>query len=66
MPSTVIASYTYNPVEATLTITFTTGKVYEYLNVPAEVIDSMKASFAKGIFFNDQIKGKYECRKVEM
>ena len=65
MPSTVIASYTYNATEAILTIIFTTGKVYEYLGVPPEVIAAMKSSFAKGIFFNQEIKGNYKCRKIE-
>jgi hypothetical protein len=65
MPSTVISSFIYIPEENILRITFVTGTVYDYLDVPVETYEAMKASFAKGIFFNENIKGKFECVKVK-
>ena len=47
-----------------LTITFVSGAVYDYLFVPEEVYLQMKSTVAKGIFFNQHIKDKYECVKV--
>ena len=47
-----------------LTITFVSGAVYDYLHVPEEVYLQMKATLAKGIFFNQHIKDKYECLRV--
>jgi hypothetical protein len=64
MPSTVISTFTYNDSSSSLIITFTSGIVYEYKAVPVEVYEAMKASFAKGIFFNEQVKGKYECERL--
>jgi hypothetical protein len=63
MPSAVIASIDYDPGTGTLTVQFTSGTVYEYKNVPAEVYAAMKKAFSKGVFLNKHIKGKFECRK---
>jgi len=65
MPSTVIQSFIYIPEEKILRITFVTGTVYDYLNVAEELYLAMKSSFAKGIFFNEEVKGKYKCVKVK-
>jgi hypothetical protein len=65
MPSTVILQSSYNADTATLTITFVSGLVYHYKNVPEETFKAMMTSGAKGIYFNKHIKGKYEWEKVE-
>jgi hypothetical protein len=65
MPSTVIRSFIHISQTNILRITFVTGTIYDYLDVPVETYEAMKASFAKGIFFNENIKGKYECVKVK-
>lgn len=64
MPSSVIRKYEYRPEVNVLTITFVSGAVYDYLHVPEEVYLQMKATLAKGIFFNQHIKDKYECLRV--
>jgi len=66
MPSTVVAHYVYDRETSSLKITFTSGKVYNYKNVPEQIYQAMKASFSKGIFFNRHIKDKYEFEKVEL
>lgn len=65
MPSTVVSHFHYNKYERTLTITFTSGIIYYYKNVPENVYIEMKAAFSKGIYFNQHIKGFYEFEKVE-
>ncbi|MCW3114630.1 MAG: ATPase protein [Segetibacter sp.] len=65
MPSTVILRSSYNAETRTLTITFVSGLVYDYKNVPEETYKAMITSGAKGIYFNKYIKGKYEWEKVE-
>ncbi|HYK46426.1 MAG TPA: KTSC domain-containing protein [Parafilimonas sp.] len=65
MPSTVVAHYVYDRETSSLRITFTSGKVYNYKNVPEQIYQAMKESFAKGIFFNQHIKDKYEFEKIE-
>ncbi len=64
MPSTVVKGFTYDSKKARLYVTFLSGKVYAYLNVPEEVYEEMKAAFSKGKFLNEQIKGKYDFKEV--
>jgi len=64
MPSTVISKFFYDADNRMLKIVFVSGIVYEYKNVPKKVYEEMKASGAKGIYFNQYIKGKFEFKKV--
>jgi hypothetical protein len=64
MPSTVILKSTYNGETNTLTITFVSGVVYDYKNVPEETYKAMLTSVSKGIYFNKYIKGKYEWKRT--
>ena len=64
MPSTVIASMDYNLENGTLRVTFTSGMIYDYKDVPEEVYIAMKTSGAKGIYLNQHIKGKYKFEKI--
>jgi len=64
MPSAVIKSYTYYPELEILEITYHSGKVYHYLDVPQRVFGEMRATMVKGIWFNRHIKGKYAFREV--
>jgi hypothetical protein len=64
MPSTVIAHMDYYPESATLRITFTSGEIYDYLYVPADVYAAMRAAFSKGVFLNKFVKGKFPFKKI--
>jgi hypothetical protein len=64
MPSTVIASFTYDAATHTLTVQFRSGLVYRYKDVPEQVYHDMKAYREKGIFLNRYIKGKYTYEKM--
>ncbi len=64
MPSSVITSFKYKPAAHILRITFVSGKVYDYKNVPGDVFNEMKNSASKGTYFNKDIKGKYSFKKV--
>ncbi|MDB5032339.1 KTSC domain-containing protein [Mucilaginibacter sp.] len=59
MPSAMIAGYNYDASTETLTVRYHSGKMYNYLNVPEKVFKEMRATMAKGIWFNQHIKGKY-------
>ncbi|MDB5129391.1 KTSC domain-containing protein [Mucilaginibacter sp.] len=59
MLSAVIAAYDYNADTETLTVRYRSGKVYNYLQVPEKVYKEMRATMAKGIFLNRNIKRKY-------
>ena len=64
MPSSVIRKYEYNAEAEVLTITFVSGIIYDYLEVPEQVYLQMKSTLAKGIFFNQHIKDKYKWKRV--
>jgi hypothetical protein len=64
MPSSVIADFEYEPELARLTVTFTTGRVYEYFMVPPDVAASFHSAFSKGTFFNTKIRDHYAFREV--
>ena len=64
MPSSVIAGFNYHPLDKVLCVTFVSGLVYNYLNVPEQVFRALKASFSKVTFLNQEIRGKYEFERV--
>jgi hypothetical protein len=63
MPSTVVRSIDYESALSRLTVTFTTGRIYDYFAVPADVVEAFRASFSKGTFFNTRIRDKYPCKE---
>jgi hypothetical protein len=65
MPSTVISSMNYDVATATLRVTFVSGMIYEYKEVPEEIYIAMKTSGAKGIYLNRHIKGKFPFEKIK-
>jgi len=59
----VIAYFEYDEPSQQLLITFQSGMVYRYKNVPKEIYLDMKAYREKGIFFNKNIRGKFPFEK---
>ena len=55
----------YNEGKHTLRITYTSGAVYDYRNVPPDVYEEMKGADSKGAFLNYEIKGRYKYKKVK-
>jgi len=47
-------------VDGTLSVTFTSGKVYDFHGVPEEKYHEMVKAESVGKWFNANIKGKYE------
>ncbi len=64
MPSSVIADIEYVPELARLTVTFTTGRIYQYFMVPSDVVTSFQAAYSKGTFFNMMIRDRFAFREV--
>lgn len=65
MPSTVISSIHYDPQTSTLRITFVSGMIYDYKNVPPHIYEALRTSGAKGIYLNRHIKGNYAFEKIK-
>lgn len=64
MPSSVVASMSYIAESSTLRITYVSGKIYDYKDVPRYIYEAMKASGSKGRYLNEFIKGHYTYKKV--
>ena len=65
MPSSVVRSIGYDTDHRRLRIIYVSGKIYDYLDVPASIYEAMKISGSKGTFLNTRIKGHYTFRKVK-
>jgi hypothetical protein len=65
MPSSVVASHSYDPASGDLTIRFTTGRAYVYLDVQPEVAAAFAIALSKGAFFNARIRDHYRCREID-
>lgn len=64
MPSSVVASMKYIPERSVLRVTYVSGMVYDYLDVPSTVYAEMRTATSKGKFLNEKIKGHYPFKKV--
>lgn len=64
MPSTVIAGMEYDPVAQTLKISYVSGQVYLYRDVPEKVYKELKASRVKGRYLRFFVKDQYPFEKI--
>jgi lysyl-tRNA synthetase class 2 len=64
MPSSVIADIEYNAGRQRLRVTFVTGRIYEYVDVPEDVASSFQSAFSKGTFFNVFVRDRYDFKEL--
>lgn len=62
--SSNLSGFGYDPSAAVLRVEFKSGGTYEYYDVPAHIVDAMKAAPSKGQFLAYQIKGTYRYARV--
>ena len=62
--SSVMTFVKYDDDGCELDITFTSGKTYRYLEVPAEIYDGLLDAESKGEYFNDTIKDAFVYSEV--
>lgn len=65
MPSTVIRRFDYDEDSRVLRVTFQSGDVYAYFNVPPELPREWRAAFSKGVFFAERVRDRFDYRLVE-
>lgn len=54
----------YNSDTSTLEVTFHSGGVYQYFDLPLHVWNNFKTAESKGSFLNKYIKGYYRYSRV--
>ncbi len=64
MPSTVIKFFRYDEAARVLTVTFTSGQEYQYLDVPPELVIRFRSAFSKGRFFASFIRDGFKYRRI--
>lgn len=64
MPSTVIAHMDYDADSKILKVIYTSGAIYEYLDVTQHEFKEMRASQSKGRYLNFFIKPNHQYWKV--
>lgn len=65
MPSSVILKYKYDVTGKALEITFVSGAVYMYKEIPSTVFERFRLAKSKGIFFNKYIKPKFTFERIK-
>ncbi|SFC36023.1 lysyl-tRNA synthetase, class 2 [Parapedobacter composti] len=64
MPSSVIRYFDYHEVRHELVITFQTGAVYKYHDVPEEIYIGLQKARSKGKYFNKRISGTFSFERL--
>ena len=64
MPSSVVAGISYQAETGTLRVWFVSGSIYDYKDVPPEIVKALKTASSKGRYLNLQVKGKYDYEKI--
>jgi len=62
--SSVIEVVAFDEETSVLQITFRTGRVYDYYDVPARVVEELLAAESQGRYFNTKIREKYRDFEV--
>lgn len=66
MPSSVIDAWTYDAPARRLVITFVSGDVYAYLDVPPMEADGLRVAKSKGRFFAERIRDRFAFERVHI
>lgn len=64
MPSSAVEHFGYDPKRRELTIRYTGGRSYAYLQVPKEEYEALRRAPSLGIFVNRRIKPRYEFKEI--
>ena len=66
MPSSVIDRWTYDEAARRLVVTFVSGDVYAYLDVPPLEAGGLRVAASKGRFFAERIRDRFAFERVHI
>lgn len=58
--SSVLSGASYDQATGILTVSFKSGRSYDFYNVPVDVWNGFREAESKGRYFTRNIKGKYK------
>jgi hypothetical protein len=64
MDSSLIREARYFPDHKALELCLSGGRRYLYLGVPADVAEEFAGAPSKGTFFNQVIRGRFDCHPL--
>jgi hypothetical protein len=64
VPSTAIRDSRYDPRAHELTVTFVSGAIYAYADVPEETWRGLRTAASKGQYFSREIRPRFRFRKL--
>jgi len=59
-PSSFVGKVTYSPDFQTMEVSLS-GKIYGFCRVPERVFDGWEGAGSKGVYFNQTVKGSFDC-----
>ena len=59
--SSAIIAIGYDEQTSRMKIQFRQGHNYDFCRVPVNVHAAFMRAYSKGVYYNEHIKGKYEC-----
>ena len=62
--SSALSDVKYHNGSRLLEIRFVTGRTYQYLNVPEAVYERLMQAESKGLFFNTQVRDRYDYCEI--
>lgn len=62
--STAVGAIAYRASERVLDVTFVSGQVYRYFDVPAEVYDRFRSAESAGHFLHEEILDRYAFKRL--
>ena len=62
--STTLGSAGHDAQSAVLELQFRNGAVYQYFSVPSRVYRDLLEARSKGVYFNQNIRGRYPYQRV--
>ena len=63
--SSNIESIGYDLDSSILEISFLNSGIYQYYNVPEIIYDGIMSAGSKGSYFHQNVKGKYQYKKIK-
>jgi len=64
MPSTAIRALAYDPEHEAMFVTFVSGEIYAYAEVPRAVFEAFQSSGSRGRFFQSHVRDRYRYRRI--
>jgi len=59
--STAMIAVGYDETTRRMNIHFTSGKIYDFCNVPIHIYEGLLSATSKGTYYNKYIRDKYQC-----